>query len=82
MTKPAQHRIILPIVVREDWYEVRLYFNGRRDWDTKFIKAASHTPARNEAERLAKENHADHWGVGLANLKDVSQSPEGVHVGQ
>jgi hypothetical protein len=76
MTKPAEHRIILPIVVQEDWYEVKLYFNGRRDWDTKFIKATSHTPARNEAERLAKENHADHWDVGLARLEDIPKEAQ------
>ena|SRR5271157_861642 len=50
----------------ETQYEVRLYFNGRPDWDTEFYTATCNTESRNKAEKIAKQRHADHWSCGLS----------------
>jgi hypothetical protein len=51
-------------------YEVRLYYKGRADWDTEFFDATSHTGARNEAAKIAKQHHADHHCVGQPTPQD------------
>jgi hypothetical protein len=44
--------------------EVRLYFQGRADWDTEFFEATSHTDLQNKALEIAKRAHADHSSYG------------------
>jgi len=53
--------------------EVRLYFNGRQDWDTEFFKATSATDVRSKAANIAKLKRADHFNCGLATPMEEYQ---------
>lgn len=65
--------------------EVRLYFNGRQNWDTEFFKATSNTDVLNKAMDIAKRRHADHFNCGLATSVEeyhhsgpVAHKPKGL----
>ncbi len=51
-------------------YEVRLYYNGRKDWDTEFFDANCNTEASNKGREIAKKMHADHHSVGQPTPMD------------
>ena len=65
--------------------EVRLYFNGRQDFDTEFFKATSATDVKSKAADIAKRKRADHFNCSLATPLEeyhhkgpVSHRPKGL----
>ena len=50
--------------------EVRLYFNGRSDWDTEFFDASCATDVMAKATAIAKAKGADHFNCSRATAED------------
>lgn len=54
--------------------EVRLYHNGKPDFETKFFKATSSTDLKTKAAAIAKKERAVHFNCSLAT------APEEYHI--
>jgi len=50
--------------------EVRLFYKTRIDWDTVYFSSTCSTDLCNQAAKIAKEHHADHFNCGMATEKD------------
>lgn len=50
--------------------EVRLFYNGRQDWDTEHFTARCATELYNKAKDIAKRHRAPHFNCGLATPEE------------
>lgn len=60
--------------------EVRLYYNGRQDWDTEYFQATCVTDLVNKAEEIAnnKRPKPDHFTFGRATAVDTDDKPKNI----
>jgi hypothetical protein len=54
--------------------EVRLYFNGRTDYETEFFTATCPTDMQMKAADRAKKRGANHFNAGIATEEDENQN--------
>lgn len=53
--------------------EVRLYYQGRLDWDIEFFQAFGPTDIMIQASEIARTRRANHFNFGLATPEEEYQ---------
>ena len=73
MKTPNLEKLPVP-AVKQDWYELRMYFLGKIEPEKAFFKAGCNTEALNEAKKRAKARSAFHFDVSPITIKEQMES--------